>query len=60
MEKLLLRRVFNKAKAYVQDITYDGALETYKVQPEMLVDIYEKIIIPLTKDVEVEYLMMRV
>jgi len=59
VEKLLLRRVFNKAKAYVQDITCDGTLESYKVQPEMLVNLYRDIIIPFTKDVEVEYLMVR-
>lgn len=46
--------------AYVQEITYEGALDTYKLQPEMFVSIYRDIIIPLTKEVEVEYLMIRV
>ncbi|KAJ8901713.1 hypothetical protein NDN08_003919 [Rhodosorus marinus] len=60
VEELLLKRIFNKASAYVQDITDDGALETYKIQPEALVRIYKDLIIPMTKEVEVDYLMVRI
>eukprot|EP00871_Galdieria_phlegrea_P004690 jgi/Galph1/5221/GphlegSOOS_G3891.1 len=60
VEKCLKRRVINKASAYGRDIDDSGALDTYKVEPEVIADLYEKYIIPLTKEVEVLYLLQRI
>lgn len=37
-----------------------GLTEGYKVEPMLIADIYRDLIIPLTKDVEVRYLFLRV
>ena len=37
-----------------------GFTEGYKVEPMLIADIYRDLIIPLTKDVEVRYLFLRV
>lgn len=64
VEEVLLRRVRRKAMAYggdVRDVPVEGAGEgKYKVDPTAIADIYREIIIPLTKKVEVDYLMQRV
>ncbi|GAB0495804.1 hypothetical protein MMPV_007110 [Pyropia vietnamensis] len=64
VEEVLLRRVRRKAMAYggdVRDVPIEGAGEgKYKVDPAAIADIYREIIIPLTKKVEVDYLMQRV
>lgn len=64
VEEVLLRRVRRKAMAYggdVRDVPVEGAGEgKYKVDPAAIADIYREIIIPLTKKVEVDYLMQRV
>jgi len=55
--------VRRKAMAYggdVRDVPVVGAEGKYKVDPQAISDIYRDIIIPLTKKVEVEYLMQRV
>lgn len=59
VEKKLLKRVINKASAYGRDIDDSGALDTYKVEPQMIAELYQKHIIPLTKQVEVLYLLQR-
>lgn len=59
VEKLLLLRVENKARSYGSDITVDGAREVYKVQPSKIAEMYEGFIIPLTKEVEVDYVLER-
>lgn len=58
VERRVLRRAFVKASTYGQDIT--GETPGYKVDPQLIADIYRDMIIPLTKDVEVRYLFHRV
>lgn len=58
VERRVLRRAFVKASTYGQDIT--GLTEGFKVDPMLIADIYRDLIIPLTKDVEVRYLFLRV
>ncbi len=59
VEEGLLRRVANKAKSYGRDITAQGPTEVYKVEPELIAEMYRDFIIPLTKAVEIEYIMVR-
>jgi len=62
VEHRLLRRVAIKASFYGGDITDSTATpqpSNYKIQPQVVSDIYNQFIIPLTKDVEVEYLIHR-
>jgi len=59
VEDLLLRRVENKAAAYGQDIDFQGGTDTYKLEPAHIAAIYRDHIIPLTKEVEVAYLLTR-
>lgn len=56
VEELILERLVEKAKAYGTD----PSVETQpKVQPEVVVGIYKDWVIPLTKKVEVDYLLRR-
>lgn len=67
VEKKLLRRLKKKAMLYGQEIddseeneygdngTY--AAQTLKIAPVIVANIYEQFVIPLTKQVEVEYLI---
>lgn len=57
VEEKLLKRVYKKACAYGQDPECDR--QNFKVDPEFIRDVYEKWLIPLTKDVELEYLLLR-
>lgn len=59
VEKLLLKRVENKARNYGSDITVDGPRDVFKVEPKIIGQLYEDFIIPLTKDVEVQYILQR-
>ena len=71
VEERLLERVKRKAAIYGQDLmaaeaaastsptTKNAVLENLKIPLQVVSDIYEKIIIPLTKDVEVDYLLQR-
>lgn len=63
VEERLLKRVRNKIRLYGQDITEDEMSlsqgnET-KISSDIVVSIYRDIIIPLTKKVEVVYLLQR-
>jgi len=68
VEKVLLERVRAKAATYGKEIGGAGAGAAgeeeeggrWKVDPGKIVNIYKDYIIPMTKDVEVEYLMQRV
>jgi chorismate mutase len=55
VEKKLRARVRRKAATYGQDATEPAA--DYKVAPDFVAKLYCDYIIPLTKDVEVEYLL---
>lgn len=57
VEDKLLDRVYVKASTYGQDPFSEK--REYKVSPQIIKDIYYKWIIPLTKDVEVLYLLER-
>jgi len=68
VEKKLLERLLKKATTYAQDFQSDGdALggingkvnATAKIDVDGVVDLYESYIIPLTKEVEVAYLLHR-
>lgn len=59
VEEVLLKRVENKARSYGSDITVDGARDVYKVNPVKIAEIYRNFIIPLTKEVEVDYILLR-
>lgn len=60
VEQLVLQRVRHKVATYGQDVTADGATgDPHKINVDAVVALYEKFVIPLTKVVEVEYLMQR-
>ena len=58
VEIKVLERVRTKASHYGEDLTGSG--EAPSVNPDLIRDIYRDIIIPLTKEVEVDYLLERV
>jgi len=69
VEDRVVRRVTNKAATYGQDISEElpesmaqlapQQKDTYKVAPETVGQLYFKWIMPMTKDVQVEYLLRR-
>ncbi len=71
VEDRVVRRVTNKAATYGRDISEDlpsefpaglvdrNAEESLKVAPKKIGELYEKWIMPMTKDVQVEYLLRR-
>lgn len=59
VECVLLKRVENKARSYGSDISGDGARDIFKVEPQRISEMYRDFIIPLTKEVEVEYIIQR-
>jgi len=68
VERKLLLRLQKKAATYAQDIGVDGDYNVTRVDLENgsgkidvdgVVDLYESYIIPLTKEVEVDYLLHR-
>ncbi|GAA5977045.1 hypothetical protein JCM10908_004834 [Rhodotorula pacifica] len=62
VEAALLRRLDKKARWYGAELGPEGdpvPEKGAKVKPEEVVKLYEEYIIPLTKDVEVEYLLHR-
>jgi len=63
VEKRLLLRLRKKAATYAQDIvdgdSKDVNSKANKIDVDGVVDLYESYIIPLTKEVEVDYLLGR-
>jgi len=61
VEARLLKRLRTKASIYAQDFGPDGAPRSGvgKIDVDGVVDLYEHHIIPLTKDIEVDYLLGR-
>lgn len=57
IEKQVLGRVRRKALTYGQEV--GGNSENGKIDPERVVDVYARWIIPLTKRIEVAYLLER-
>ncbi|XP_073013509.1 chorismate mutase 2-like [Typha latifolia] len=67
-EEMVKRRVEKKAMVFGQDVTFDKPVDTgdsnssrasYKVDPMVVYRLYGDWVIPLTKLVEVEYLLRR-
>lgn len=59
VEEILLKRVENKARSYGSDISGEGCRDVFKVEPRNIAEMYRELIIPLTKEVEVDYIMHR-
>lgn len=61
VETAVQRRVEQKAKAYGIEVSLDTtkADSTYKIQPSLIANLYGDWIMPLTKMVQVEYLLRR-
>jgi len=66
VERKLLLRLRKKASTYAQDLNPDGDAitnsnvnGTAKIDVDGVVELYENYIIPLTKEVEVDYLLHR-
>ena len=59
VEAGIYRRVERKAATYGRDIDVDGDVDVYKISPAEIAAIYKEWIIPLTKEVEVDYLLLR-
>jgi len=62
VEKKLIKRVGLKAATYGKEIDITASEQEnqkLKISPQLVADIYEQWLIPLTKDVEVEYLLAR-
>ncbi|KAJ6585031.1 chorismate mutase [Mycena capillaripes] len=68
VERKLLQRLQKKAATYAQDFAPDGEIKKNvdgnvdvlgKIDVEGVVDLYESFIIPLTKEIEVDYLLHR-
>ncbi|KAJ7784518.1 chorismate mutase [Mycena metata] len=62
VEKKLLQRLKRKAVTYAQDIVdgdFKREIAFRKIDVDGVVDLYESFIIPLTKEVEVDYLLHR-
>lgn len=63
VEEAIQRRVETKAKTYGQVVDV-GSLEVapepvYKINPSLVADLYGDWIMPLTKEVQVQYLLRR-
>ena len=57
VEEKILERLTKKAEVYGVDPTNESGER--RITPEYLVKIYKEIVIPITKEVEVEYLLRR-
>ncbi|XP_044480137.1 chorismate mutase 1, chloroplastic-like [Mangifera indica] len=63
VEEAIKRRVEMKARAYAQEVTRDdeadGVEPVFRITPSLVADLYGNWIMPLTKEVQVEYLLRR-
>ncbi|KAK9478194.1 chorismate mutase, partial [Lipomyces japonicus] len=59
VEKQILVRLKKKAETYGSEIKLQSSEEKKKVDAESVVELYERWVIPLTKVVEIEYLLHR-
>jgi len=61
VEEMVVKRVKKKAMVFGQEVSLDRDVKgiTYKVDPSVVSLLYQKWLIPLTKNVEVEYLLNR-
>ena len=63
VEDAVKKRVEMKAKTFGQEVSVDLVLylaePAYKIKPELIADLYSDWIMPLTKEVQVQYLLRR-
>nr|ACU19156.1 unknown [Glycine max] len=61
VEEMVVKRVKKKAMVFGQEVSLDRDVKgiAYKVDPSVVSLLYQKWLIPLTKNVEVEYLLNR-
>jgi chorismate mutase len=61
VEKMVKKRVEKKAIVFGQDVSGSNNADSkhYKVDPSVVARLYDEWVIPLTKRVEVEYLIRR-
>lgn len=64
VEQMVVDRVRLKAATFGQDINpaaqqLEQEQPAYKIQPEVLASMYEQMVMPLTKEVQVAYLLRR-
>lgn len=61
VEETVKKRVEKKAKIFSQEVTLNSTESKgkYKINPSMVSRLYDEWIMPLTKHVEVEYLLRR-
>jgi chorismate mutase len=63
VEEMIKRRVEMKTRTYGQEVMCEpgenGADPAYKINPTLVAGLYEEWIMPLTKEVQVEYLLRR-
>lgn len=65
VEEVIKKRVETKAKTYGQVVPaninkdYDDGNPVYKINPSLIAHLYDEWIMPLTKEVQVEYLLRR-
>ena len=64
VEEVIKKRVEIKARIFGQDITVNdpetGATDpSYKINPSLVAKLYGEGIMPLTKEVQIEYLLRR-
>ncbi len=59
VEQRLLRRVEAKAATYGQEIDPARRTQSCKIEPAAIAGLYRRWVIPLTKQVEVDYLLLR-
>ncbi|KAJ4826300.1 Chorismate mutase 1-like protein [Turnera subulata] len=63
VEEAVKKRVEMKAKTFAQEVTLNGEVNAggppYKMSPNLVADLYGEWIMPLTKEVQVQYLLRR-
>lgn len=63
VEEMVKKRVEKKAMVFGQNVSLDRDNDddkpNYKVNPSLVYRLYDKWVIPLTKEVEVQYLLRR-
>lgn len=65
VEETVKQRVEMKTRTYGQEVTVDGGEAkakgdpVYKINPSLVADLYGDWIMPLTKQVQVQYLLRR-
>ena len=59
VEQQVLERVGLKARTYCRELSDVSAAGIYKVDPDAVVQVYRDWIMPLTKDVQLQYLLGR-